>query len=1142
VHLRHGAFSLSATDLSSFLGCRHRTALDMTVALGKRKPVYQDDPLLDLLWQRGLEHERRFVDSLRPSSRSLVDLSDVRDDEDRVRRTHHVMREGADVIVQGGLRGGVWNGRPDVMRRVDRPSDLGAWSYEVYDTKLARETRAGAILQLCLYSELLGEAQGLRPERFHIVTPNPDDTIQTHRFDDYAAYFRFVQRWMTESIEVGDEALAAANYPEPVEQCDVCRWRANCASTRRADDHLSLVAGISAAQRRELEGQSVDTLTALAALPIPLTFRPRRASRDAYARARAQASLQLASRGQAVPAYEILSLLPGRGLGRLPEPSPGDLFLDLEGDLFARESGGGREYLFGLATAVGDYESRWAFTDAEERTAFEWAIDRITEAARAHPTMHVYHYAPYEPGAFTRLMGRHATREREFDAMLRAGRFVDLYGVVRQALRVGVESYSIKRLEPLYAFTRRIALEVANRNLRAMEVGLESGAPASVGEDVRVVVEGYNRDDCVSTLRLREWIERLRAERVAAGDDIPRPADPSAGAAPPAVDERATRVDEMRARLLDSVPEAPEDRNADQQARWLLAYCLDYHRREDRVRWSTHFRLCEAPEEDLYDKADAIAGLTVVERTEPVLNKRTRKPTGSVISRYRFPPQEMEIAMGATLWLHDKTKWGQLVAIDRAAGTIDVKKGSDKADIHPTAVCAYAHVPSDPIADALMRIGAGVAGGDHLYPAARALLRADPPRLVGEAFDASERPREYAQRIVTLLDRSVLAVQGPPGSGKTRLAAAMIRDLIKAKKRVGVTATGHKVIRHLLNAVVDAADKAGEAVAVVHKCDADDDAEPGRVRCVETNGEAIQSIASGEAHVVGGTPWLWSSTDAADSIDVLLVDEAGQMALANVVAVSQAAKSLVLLGDPQQLEQPRQGWHPDGVDVSGLEHLLAGHDTIPADRGVFLPTTWRLAPPLCRFTSEVFYEGRLAPGPRLDRQRVTGATDVPPSGLGLVTIAHDGNRNTSPEEVDAVENLVAQLTSGAEWMDVNGRVRRLMPADILVVSPYNAQVGRLEERLGADGPRVGTVDRFQGQEAPIVIYSMATSHPQDAPHGMEFLFSLNRLNVATSRALALAIVVASPRLFEAECSTPRQMQLANALCRFREMATPIVLR
>jgi uncharacterized protein len=250
---------------------------------------------------------------------------------------------------------------------------------------------------------------------------------------------------------------------------------------------------------------------------------------------------------------------------------------------------------------------------------------------------------------------------------------------------------------------------------------------------------------------------------------------------------------------------------------------------------------------------------------------------------------------------------------------------------------------------------------------------------------------------------------------------------------------------------------------------------------------------------------------------------------------------MVLLGDPQQLEQPKQGWHPDGVDASGLEHLLAGHQTIPANRGVFLPTTWRLAPPLCRFTSEVFYEGRLAPGPRLDRQRISGVNEFPPSGLGLVTVAHDGNRNTSSEEVDVVETLIARLTAGAEWMDVNGRTKRLTPLDILVVSPYNAQVARLEERLGAHGPRAGTVDRFQGQEAPIVIYSMATSRPEDAPHGMEFLFSLNRLNVATSRALALAIVVASPRLFEVECRTPRQMLLANALCRFRELAAPISL-
>jgi uncharacterized protein len=262
------------------------------------------------------------------------------------------------------------------------------------------------------------------------------------------------------------------------------------------------------------------------------------------------------------------------------------------------------------------------------------------------------------------------------------------------------------------------------------------------------------------------------------------------------------------------------------------------------------------------------------------------------------------------------------------------------------------------------------------------------------------------------------------------------------------------------------------------------------------------------------------------------------MSLANVLAVAQSARSLVLLGDPQQLEQPQRGSHPDGTDVSALEHLLGEHLTLPPDRGVFLGTTWRLHPAICAFTSELFYEGRLRSFETLRRQEILGDTAFGGAGLWHVPVEHEGNQNASHEEVDAVASLVAELTDGGtSWRDKEGVVRRVDLRDILVVAPYNAQVAALLERLPS-GARVGTVDKFQGQEAPIVIYSMATSSPEEAPRGMEFLYSLSRLNVATSRARCACILVANPRLFEPECRTPRQMKLANAFCRYLEMAHP----
>jgi uncharacterized protein len=415
----------------------------------------------------------------------------------------------------------------------------------------------------------------------------------------------------------------------------------------------------------------------------------------------------------------------------------------------------------------------------------------------------------------------------------------------------------------------------------------------------------------------------------------------------------------------------------------------------------------------------------------------------------------------------------------------------------------------------------------------------------------------------------------------------MIRALVRGGKRVGVTAVSHKVIRNLLDAVLEQEGQKGpEAwvsgkgnleplpssqivgsssqfrpmIRLGHRCDASDDADCAEGTAVEEfshNALALAALASGEINVLGATSWLWSRDDASGTVDVLFVDEAGQMSLANALAVSGAANSLVLLGDPQQLEQPQKGSHPAGVGVSALEHVLDSADTMPADRGLFLPITWRLHPAICAFTSEVFYEGKLEPKTGLVQQRLTGTGVFDGAGLWWVPVDHDGNQNASMEEVDTVERIVNILLGGVgpcvspassadvaegfspAWTDEDGTSRPLLPADLLVVAPYNAHVNRLTERLAPRGVRVGTVDRFQGQEAPVVVYAMATSRPEDAPRGMEFLYSLNRLNVATSRARCAAIVVASPRLLEPECRTPRQMRLANALCRYRERATEL---
>jgi predicted RecB family nuclease len=1138
---------LAPTDLSSFLACRHRTGLDLAVARDALRRPVASDPFADLLQRLGAEHEERHVASLRAQNLHVVTIDRNAEARDHTRETEETlaaMRAGAEVIVQARLAHGNLAGYADILVRVNQPSDLGAWSYEPQDTKLARETKGGTILQLCAYSDLLGHMQGCLPERFHVVTPDPVQPIHSYRMEDYSAYYRMVRSTLEAAVAGGHETLLEDYYPEPVEHCAVCRWERRCHARRRADDHLSFVAGASRAHRVELKAQGHQTLAATAAMPVPVTFKPSRGAPETYNRIGQQARVQHQQRTEGRPVVERLPVTPEEGVCCLPEPSAADVFLDLEGSRFARE--GGREFLFGV-WHVGTYRAWWAASDAEERAAFEAVMDFIMVTWAANPAMHVYHFNHYEPTAFKRLVGRYATRADLLDRLLRTGRFVDLYPITRQAVRAGVESYSIKKMEQYTGYQRKVALESVGHALLAVELALESCAPDLITADIRDALQGYNQDDCRSTEALRDWLEGLRAEWVAEGVEVPRPISDDAEA-PAEVDDREQRVWELRARLLAGIEDRAGQPEHPEHPRWLLAYLIDWHRREDNAQWWEYFRLIELQEEELLDEPKAIAGLQRVARLQVVMNKAGTRPTGSVVDRYAFPRQDIDVRKGNKLKLQDHRGFGEVVSLDREACHLDIRKGPSIAEVHPMAVFVSSVVPGAVMQESVMRL-AGQALEGTAANCGLDLLYRRPPRLK-PGLSAQERAGEPASdraiRTVKELDRTTLAIQGPPGSGKTYTGASLILDLVASGKRVGVTATSHKVIVNLMEEVEKQARQAGAAVRFGRKCgEEEDDVPGGRTQLLRSNPDALTSIQS-ELDVLGGTAFMWARPEFAGAVDVLFVDEAGQMSLANVLAVSQAADSLVLLGDPQQLDQPQKANHPDGVGVSALEHVLDGAETMPPDRGLFLPMTHRMSPAICRFTSELFYEGKLMAKPSLAAQVLSGTRGYDGSRLWMIPVDHDGNQNASDEEVEAVAALLERLlTPEARWVDEHGVERPLTPGEIRIVAPFNAQVNRLADRLQSVGRAggvpcgdipVGTVDRFQGQSAAVVIYSMTTSRPEDAPRGMEFLYSLNRFNVATSRARCAVFVVCSPRLLEPECRTPRQMQLANALCRYRELA------
>lgn len=1113
---------LSPSRLNDFLGCEYRTHLDL---LADRGEITREDyapPNSKLLFERGIRHEQEFLQSLRDEGRDVLSLEERDDPAERVEQTDAAMREGREVIHQACFLNDGWIGYADFLIRIDTPSDLGDWSYEVHDAKLGRAAKPTYIFQLLFYTDQVERIQGLRPARMHLVLGDGErPPFRPEDFDAYAA--RVTQHFLERRAEL--DAGAQPVYPYPVSDCDFCPWWKHCVDKRRNEDHLSLVATLQRSQGLKLEAEGVHSVAEVAA--IPDGTRIPRLAEATLSGLRQQADLQMRSRGLPKPLYELHKPEHGCGLARLPKPSEGDVFFDFEGDPWWGDEG--LEYLFGtvyLEDGEWRYWPLWAESRAEEKERFEEWMDWITERLARDPDLHIFHYNAYEPVALKKLMSRHATKEHELDELLRRKVFVDLYGVVRQALRAGVESYGLKALEPLVGFKRRAGLREAVGSLRGWQGYLDTGDQKALD-----AIAAYNEDDCNSTLALRDWLMERRSEAEAifgeAIDELqPEPEKPL-------TDKQQryfAKLEAARGPLTADLPDDESKDNEEQGARRILFDLLGYHSREAKPAWWEFFSRRDRTSEELRDvDSEAIGDLT------PVPGSTVEDVKRSYLFTLQFPKQEYKLAEGPAVDPAGECS-ATIVELDEANRIVKVKRGKKAGTEPPRALLPGGPYGTDVQVDSLLRFADRVAarglGPCGELDSSTDLLLRRAPRLAPGAppLQAGHVDIEVLREQVALLKRSALFVQGPPGAGKTWAGGRLAVDLMRRGLRVGVVATAHKAIVNFLEEVDACADEEGFDFRGWKKA-TDEDAnnyDSGRITSSD------DPPKDKEIQLVAGTPWLWARDDETEAVDVLFVDEAGQMSLADAIAVAQGADSVVLLGDPQQLAHVGQGTHPHGSGVSVLKHLLGDDATVSPDRGVFLDRTWRMHPDVCDFVSRTMYDGRLASVEGCELQAV-GSAGLSGSGLRLINVDHDDNRQRSVEEAAAITFEVQALIAGGRWTDRAGKGRDITLDDILIVAPYNAQVRTLKAAL-PEGARVGTVDKFQGQQAPVVFFSMTSSSGDDVPRGMNFLFSRNRLNVAVSRAQALAVVVCSPRLMWTRCNSVDQMQLVNMLCEFAASA------
>jgi len=1180
----------SASDLKSAAECEFAWLRAIDAKLGRVSAVVEpEDATLARAGRLGTQHELRQLDAYRAAyPGQVVELPETRSTDaggiaSAVAATNAALADpDVAVIYQAVFRTDEFVGFADFLVR-DLSAGAGAGGpWIVQDTKLARHARVTALMQLAAYVDQLDRLGAPRSDRVELLLG--DGTTSTHEVRDLMPVFRLRRRRLRALID--DRDLGAGAAGEAIAWGDdrgalrivACGRCATCDSEVVAHRDLLLVAGMRPVQRTRLRAAGIRTIDTLAAAREA----PERMSWDTFTGLRTQARLQLESPAggvallaghsdggvtesasdpaPAVPTYRVVF---PKAIGALPRPDAGDLFFDFEGDPLFTETPHpgdapqwGIDYLFGWVDDSEQYSALWAHTFADERRALEDFLDFVALRRRAHPGMHIYHYAPYEPTHLLAMAGRYGVREAEVDTLLRAGVFVDLYPIVRRALRVGSRSYSIKKLEPLYMGDEVRTSDVQKGDdsiVRYVEArALAEGGDEAAGERILADLADYNRYDCVSTRRLRNWlVERAREANLLPSNDIDadeRPYEPSPRA-------------EALTRLAGSAADGEAPDAAAVAALRLGAAAIDYYPRESKTFWATHFLRLREPVSIWEDTRDVIVfdhdrcrvltdwhipeGARVQRRVLELrgdLAPGTKLTAGGSVFVLYDLPAPFPLDAISPRWIHAPRSVRVLDVLDDGAIVEENSIGGFTWQELPLALTP----PAPPMAGsqqaaidqwaARVIAAAPTASADFPHDAATDLLLRRPPRTRSGAIS---RGREVgaggadavADIVATVhdLDHSYLAVQGPPGTGKTYVGSHAIAQLVAEKGyRVGVVAQSHAVVENLLTRIVDA----GLPAAQVGKATKGAAAGTEAFTPIAKDGYAAFADAHPAGFVIGGTAWDLSHPGRVprDSLDLLVIDEAGQFSLASTIAVSVAARRLLLLGDPQQLPQVSQGTHPEPVDTSALGWVMDGAAVIADDRGYFLAQTRRMRPEVAEPVSQLSYDGRLAAHDSTSARHLDGIAP----GVIPVPLAHTGNATASPEEADVVVAIVRDLVGRAWTSSGEDDARPLTPSDLIVVTPYNAQQVTVERALadaGFDDVPVGTVDKFQGQEAAVAIVSLAASSGREAPRGLEFLLLQNRLNVAVSRAEHTAYVVYGTGLLDDLPRTPDGVARLSAFAR-----------
>ena len=1082
------------------------------------------DEFLELLQKKGIKHENDFLEQLKKEDRLVTEISR---NDNSIRDTESAIFDGKEIIYQAHLKSEKENiqfaGYADFLFKVEGCSKLGDYHYEPWDTKLAKKPKPYFIIQLCAYAEMLESIQGVLPKQLHIVLG--DGKVKSFHTNNYYSYYqRLKSLFLLQQANFDPECM-----PEFERIENYGRWSSYAEDIIKKQDHLILVANIRSGQIKKLKKAGITTLTQLAQTTrshIPSM------STKTFLTLRRQASIQLKSKGKSKPEYEILEPNENelkRGFTLLPPSSNNDVWFDMEGYPFAK---GGLEYLFGVAylDSKGSlkYKDWWAHNAQQEKKALKEFVSWVYARWLRDPNMHIYHYYSYEASALKRLMGQYGTCEEQIDNLLRANAFVDLYKIVREGLLVGESAYSLKNIERLYMEKRDGEVGNARDSMVVYERWLEHKDDDDWKRSKTLKkIRDYNEEDCRSAKLLSDWLRN--AQRAHKIDYIPVSGNEKENLVSEIKklnkDNIKFKATELAQELLDFCEKNNELSPEQKKLTQLLAYLLEFHRREDKPIWWAYFDRLKMTEDELIEDIDCLGGL-----------KRTNESSQSYEYKYDIN-QDTKLKKEESCKVITERGLSPISVtikkLDLNQGLVTLNKQMPFQKIH---LIPYKFIKKDKIVQAIYDIVKEWQKSGKLPGSIRDFLLRKRPKILknpsGNILHGKRGLLEEVVDAVSNLDNSTLCIQGPPGSGKTFTAAHVIIELIKKGKAIGVTSNGHKAIAHLIDAVMQKANQQGVDISAVK---VQSNSKDFHVQSRLVREVKIDQAFYRQVKLIGGTAWAFCDKSAESKLDYLFVDEAGQVSIANLFGMSKSTKNIVLMGDQMQLSQPIRGSHPGESGTSCLNYLLQDHQTIPGDLGIFLEKTFRLHPKLCQFISETIYEDRL-----FSEEVTSKRSLIAPqknmisvdSGILFMPVEHEDNSQASEEEVRAIQELVSDLLKYG-YEDEKGKRRDLVVDDILIVAPYNMQVQKIKEVM-PDDARVGTVDKFQGQEAAIVIYSMCASDLESSSRGIGFLLSKNRINVAISRAKILSIIVGSPNLANTSCSSIEQIELLNLYCKLLE--------